>query len=178
MQQKTFLTALLGLMTAGGLAACSSATPTPAPQPVLATGSAPAAAADETLPTARPTIPPTESASQDLARGDSQSGVEFVVTPLNLAAPGGALDFDVSMNTHSVDLSWDLAAQSTLTTDTGLEVRGLSWPVGGGHHYEGVLSFPATTADGKSLLDGAKTLTLTIRDAGAPERIFQWELSR
>ncbi|HLB45415.1 MAG TPA: hypothetical protein VJL59_00185, partial [Anaerolineales bacterium] len=64
-----------------------------------------------------------------------------------------------------------------LTTDTGLEVKGLSWPVGNGHHYEGTLTFPAKTADGKSVLDGAKRLTLRIRDAGVPERVFEWDVS-
>jgi hypothetical protein len=104
--------------------------------------------------------------------------VEFVVTPLNLTSPGETLDFDVSMDTHSVDVSWDLAAQSALKADTGLEVKGLSWPVGGGHHYEGTLTFSAKTADGKALLKGAKTLTLIIRDADAAERVFSWSLSK
>lgn len=99
------------------------------------------------------------------------------MTPLNIDPPGASLDFDVSMNTHSVDLAWDLAAQSVLKTDTGLEVVGLSWPVGNGHHYAGTLSFPAT-AEGQPLLDGAATLTLLIRDTDVPERVFTWELSK
>jgi hypothetical protein len=102
--------------------------------------------------------------------------VEFAITPLNLATPGATLDFDVSMNTHSVDLGWDLAARSTLAADTGLEVTGQSWPVGSGHHYDGTLSFPTAAADGKALLSGAKTLTLTIRDTDVPQRVFTWEL--
>jgi len=74
-----------------------------------------------------------------------------VIIALNLIAPVETLDFDVTMDTHSVDLSWDLAAQSTLATDAGVEVKGLSWPVGNGHHYEGTLSFPLKTADGVQL---------------------------
>jgi len=98
-----------------------------------------------------------------------------VVTPLNLSQPGATLDFDVSMNTHSVNLAWDLAAQSELTTDTGREVKGQKWPVSGGHHVDGTLTFPSQTTDGTPLLAGAKKLTLTIQDAGAPERIFEWD---
>jgi len=143
------------------LAACASASSNPATQ----TAGSSVAGSSTTEP------------SSDLARTDSQGSVEFVVTPINLAAPGETLDFDISMNTHSVDLSWDLVAQSVLTTDTGLEVKGLSWPVGNGHHYEGTLTFPAKTADGKSVLDGAKRLTLRIRDAGVPERVFEWDVS-
>ncbi len=151
-------------MLASMLAACASPTSP--------------AAAPQTINASAPDSGPTASAAADLARTDSQGSVEFVVTPINLAAPSETLDFDISMNTHSVDLSWNLAAQSVLTTDTGLEVKGLSWPAGSGHHYEGTLTFPAKTADGKSLLDGAKKLTLTIRDAGAQERVFEWEVSQ
>lgn len=111
-----------------------------------------------------------------LARSDDQGAVGFVVTPLNLQAPGDTLDFDVSMTTHSVELAWDLAAQSRLVADTGREVSGQSWPVGSGHHYEGTLSFSATTADGQRLLDGAKSLTLIISGTDVPERVFDWDL--
>jgi hypothetical protein len=77
-----------------------------------------------------------------VTRTDTQGAVEFVVTPPDLDVPGETLDFDVSMNTHLVDLGWDLASQSTLSTDTGLE--------------------------------GAKTLTLTVRDTTVPKRVFTW----
>ena len=125
-----------------------------------------------------PTVAPSAPAVADLARTDVQGAVEFVVTPLNLTAPNATLDFDVSMNTHSIDLGWDLAALSTLRTDAGVEVAGQTWPVGSGHHYDGTLSFPATTADGRALLDGAATLTLTIRDTDVAERVFTWELGQ
>ncbi len=177
MNHKLILSLFTLLVLMLGPAACASATATPAPQvqPVntlaASTGSTGSSGDSSALP-------PSGVAGQSLARADSQGAVEFVVTPLNLTAPGETLDFDVSMNTHSVDVSWDLAAQSVLKTDTGREVKGLSWPVGGGHHYEGKLTFPARTADGKALLDGATTLTLVIRDADAPERVFSWSLSQ
>lgn len=114
----------------------------------------------------------------NLVRADSQGSVEFLVVPKNIDAPAETLDFLVEMNTHSVDLSWNLAAQSTLAADTGLSVIGSSWPASNGHHAQGTLKFPAKTADGKPLLDGAKKLTLTIKDAGAPARVFEWTLSK
>lgn len=168
------------VVIAAVLAACASATPTLAPKPSGGgtSGSNPTAAPPPTGASATRAPSASPVASPDLARNDAQGAVEFVVTPVNLTSPGETLDFDVSMDTHSVDLSWDLAAQSVLTTDTGLEVKGLGWSAGGGHHYESTLTFPAKTADGKSLLDGAKTLTLTIKDAGVPERVFVWELSK
>lgn len=124
------------------------------------------------------TAAPSAPAVAALARTDVQGAVEFVVTPLNLTAPNATLDFDVSMNTHSIDLGWDLAALSTLRTDAGVEVAGQTWPVGSGHHYDATLSFPATTADGRALLDGAATLTLTIRNTDVAERVFIWELGQ
>lgn len=113
-------------------------------------------------------------------RSDEQGSVTFAVTPLNLDAPGETIDFEVTMDTHSVELSWDLAAQSTLTTDTGPGtdgVAGTNWPGGSGHHVSGTLTFPVQTADGQPLLEGARTVTLMIRDAGAAERTFTWELN-
>lgn len=80
------------------------------------------------------------------------------------------------LTTHSIDLSMDLATQSTLTTDTGVTVQATLWDAPlGGHHVEGKLIFPATK-DGKSILEGATRLTLTILNVDAPTRIFEWEL--
>ena len=178
----TLKVSLLLSLTALLLAACASATPTAVPASPTSSPDAnsvaqPTASTPDANSVAQPTALPPAS-GDDLARTDSQASVDFVVTPLNLSAPGETLDFDISLNTHSVDLSWDLAAQSVLSSDTGLEVNGLEWPVGSGHHYEGTLTFPAKTADGKPLLEGAETLTLTIRDTGVTERVFVWELSK
>lgn len=45
----------------------------------------------------------------------------------------------------------------------------------GGHHVEGKLIFPALQK-GKSILDGATKLTLTIVNVDAPSRVFEWQL--
>lgn len=116
--------------------------------------------------------------SVDLVRTDSQGAVEFSVQPLNLDSPGDAITFDVSMNTHSVDLSMDLSALATLSTDNGYSVQGVSWDGAlGGHHVSGKLTFPPSV-DGKSILDGATKLTLSIKNVDAPERIFIWDLAK
>lgn len=128
------------------------------------------------LTTPQPTA--NESQDQDLTREDSQGAVTVKVTPLNLKAPSATLDFAVVLDTHSVDLSMDLAELAVLRVDTGVEVDAAAWPIGSGHHYEGTLSFPAQTADGTSLLDGATTLTLVIQDVDAPERLFEWSLTQ
>ena len=101
-----------------------------------------------------------------------------MVTPLNLDSASESLEFDVSMNTHSIDLSMDLAVLATLTTDSGIKATPTSWTGQlGGHHVEGTLSFPASV-DGKPILDGATTLTITLINIDAPERIFTWQLTK
>ena len=114
--------------------------------------------------------------AEEQTRTDEQGAVVFVVTPVNLDSPGATLDFELVMDTHSVDLGWDLATMAVLRTDSGEEVGATAWPIGNGHHYSGTLSFPTTTADGRPILDGAAMLTLSIRDTDVPERVFVWEL--
>ena len=112
----------------------------------------------------------------DVSKTDSQGAVIVDIKPLNLDQPGDTLLFDVSMNTHSVDLSMDLVQLSTLTTDTGITVSANKWDgPRGGHHVEGQLSFP-DTLDGKNLLDGANSITITIKDVDAVARTFTWQL--
>lgn len=113
----------------------------------------------------------TETATQT----DDQGAVTVEITPLNLADAGETLDFQVVLDTHSVDLSMDLAALATLTTDTGKTSQALKWDAPlGSHHVEGTLSFPAAM-DGSTLLEGASQITLTIKDLDAPQRVFVWE---
>jgi hypothetical protein len=108
-------------------------------------------------------------------REDAQGAVTVLITPHNLYSGGETLDFEVALDTHSVDLGMDLAFLSTLTTDTGKTVQALRWDAPlGGHHVSGVLSFPASQ-DGALVLEGATELTLAIRDVDAPERIFRWQ---
>ena len=115
-------------------------------------------------------------ANVELTRTDEQGAVVIEVTPLNLDSATDTLEFDVSMNTHSVDLSMDLAQLATLTTDTGLTVQASKWDATpGGHHVPGKLIFPASQ-DGKSVLDGVGKLTLTIVNVDSPSRVFEWPL--
>jgi hypothetical protein len=108
---------------------------------------------------------------------DEQGQISVAVTPLNLSAATTTLDFEVVLDTHSVDLSMDLTTLATLTTDNGHQVTATLWDAPqGGHHVAGVLSFPATI-DGISLLDHASRLTVTIGNVDAPERAFTWDLS-
>lgn len=148
------------------LTACGSATP----------GAPTQLAAPPTTGAASRAAQPDIS-TNDLTRTDNQGAVEVTVTPLNLEDPRETLNFDIVLDTHSVDLSMDLATLATLKSDTGMNTQATLWDAPrGGHHVEGTLSFPASVG-GKSFLDGAKTLILTIKELDAPERSFTWNLT-
>ncbi len=137
-----------------------------------------ASASDQTPPQSDPFSTESNSSSNDSAttRTDEQGAIIFEITPLNLASPTDTIEFDVTLTTHSIELSMDLASFATLTTDTGISVTSTLWDAPrGGHHVEGKLIFPATK-DGKPILEGATKLTLTILNVDAPSRIFEWDL--
>lgn len=117
----------------------------------------------------------------DPTRRAEAGAVTVEVTPLNLADVGATtLDFQVSLNTHSVDLGVDLAKLAVLKAN-GVETAAVAWqaPPGGGHHVQGTLRFPRATADGQPLLAGAASFTIVIRDlGGVPERVFLWKLEQ
>jgi len=189
------LALVLALLLGSILPACSASLAAPSGglgpaigtvSPTARAGSA-ATATPLVSPLVPATPPPTQSApaaqtsgpapAEQLTQTDRQGAVTIAVTPLNLDNPGDTLDFDVALNTHSVDLSMDLAGLSQLTTDTGSTVQATRWEAPrGGHHLDGKLSFPARVSGGL-LLQGARQLTLTIRNVDAPERAFVWELA-
>ena len=163
---KKQLSFLLALVLGLTLAACGSTSTPVAPDP---------SATAEPSSSAQP---PEQAGSQEMLRSDAQGAITFDVEPTNLSNPGAELTFEISMDTHSVDLSMDLADLATLTTNNGNMVQASLWDAPrGGHHVSGMLSFPASV-DGKPLLDGATTLTLTIKDVDAPERVFTWDLGK
>jgi len=143
----------------------------------LAACSATAPASDLTPPQPDTISTDSDSSSNDSATlSDQQGAVTVEVTSLNLDSATDTLDFDVVMDTHSVDLSMDLASLATLTTDTGITVQATLWDAPlGGHHVAGKLIFPAIQ-DGKSILEGAGTLTLTLVNVDVPSRSFEWDL--
>jgi len=144
-----------------------------APQPAPVYNATPAPTDD---PVILATLFPNVGGDSELTRSDQQGAIIVEVTPLNLGAPAENLEFNVVMNTHSVDLSIDLAILSTLTTDAGITVQAALWDAPrGGHHVSGKLIFPAMR-DGQSVLEGVGRLTLTMIDVDAPSRVFEWEL--
>lgn len=118
--------------------------------------------------------PPTSG--PDVARQVNEGQVTLAVT---WQGPK-ALVFAVAMDTHSGSLDgYDLGQLAMLRTDQGREVRPSAWDAPpGGHHRQGTLTFPATTASGSPVLDAStRAIELIIRNMGdVPERIFRWTL--
>jgi len=103
---------------------------------------------------------------------NSEGQVEVEVTPVDVSPNSEAWKFGVTLNTHSVELDYDLKKITVLVDDKGTAFRPEIWEGAGpgGHHREGILKFPTfpTMTD---------TITLNIQDVGdIAERSFTWSI--
>lgn len=113
------------------------------------------------------TQPQTQSAS--LTQKNSEGAVTVEVTPKELA-PGSQAVFEITFDTHSVELNYDIAEITQLTDDNGNSYKPLSWTGGkGSHHIEGRLTFP-------EIEKSTKKVTLTIPGIDNKDRVFIWDL--
>ena len=92
-----------------------------------------------------------------------ENDVEFQVTPLS------ASEFQVAINTQSVELDFDLTQISALYDDIGNAYKPLKWEgsAPGGHHRSGILRFPKINAN-------ARSVKLIIKDS--TRREFNWNI--
>lgn len=113
---------------------------------------------------------PKNGAVQSSDAGSVTIDVEWIGTGASF------ITFNVSMNTHSVELDdYDLEKLTIIRDDDGNEYLPLSWDSApGGHHRQGTLTFtlPETLSQGT-----AKYLEMVINDvAGIAERVLIWQL--
>lgn len=101
---------------------------------------------------------------------DEQASVNVTITPLDISIDSREWEFDIIMDTHSVELDQDMIKSAVLVGDDDKEYKPLSWkgPIGG-HHREGTLTFTSITPY-------PQNLTLRIKDIGGVERSFSWIL--
>lgn len=133
----------------GGQTVAQEPSPVPTPQP------------SPTQPSASPTF---DTQSSDAGR------VVIAVTPLTLSDDDWS--FEVALNTHSVNLGFDMTEVSALRCDQGQEYAPTDWDGSGpgGHHRSGVLKFAA-------LDHPTSFVEIVIRNvAGEPERLFRWKV--
>ncbi|HCM38100.1 MAG: hypothetical protein UV61_C0009G0038 [Candidatus Gottesmanbacteria bacterium GW2011_GWB1_43_11] len=113
------------------------------------------------------------STNLNQTRENSGGNVTVSITPVRLT-PGTQPQFQIAFETHSVELDFDVAKITTLTDQQGQQFPIPIWDGAppGGHHRQGILTFPQT------LNTSVKSLNLTLTDiAGIPERKFTWDLN-
>jgi hypothetical protein len=167
---KRWLTIIILLLVLSLLTACGTTDSSRVSQPeVRQDVSAPANSVQ-----AAPAEPAQPAAPTFATQSNKEKAVAVDITPLNLDTGETTLEFEVSFNTHSVDLSFDPAAISILRDSTGREYPAVAWEGSGpgGHHRSGVLRFQMPEAKSDSV-------ELVIQGiAGVPERVFHWDLTQ
>jgi hypothetical protein len=99
----------------------------------------------------------------------SMGVVEVEVKPVSVTSGKEAM-FEVSLNTHSVELDYDYTRIATLTDDRGNSYKPTKWTGGNsGHHLEGQLVFAPLTQN-------LKGLTLTLEGIDNKSETFVWQL--
>ncbi len=98
---------------------------------------------------------------------DTRNSVTFSVIPEPLSA-SEPVRFGISIDTHSVELDFDVIKISKLVVD-GREMQPVSWDgsAPSGHHRSGTLTFPP-------LGTLPRNLRLVVQDSAA--RIFEWNI--
>ena len=89
--------------------------------------------------------------------------------------PGAGAAFDITLDTHSVDLDALDLADAVLRNDRGETLTAIPWDApNGGHHREGSLAFEGDVA---RFLGGADWIELVLTGIGdLPERTLRWEV--
>jgi len=101
---------------------------------------------------------------------DSQANVTIEVTPQVIGIEMQENIFELLLDTHSVDLNYDLQKIIILRDDLGNIYEASAWTGGiGGHHLVGKIVFPSIDKD-------AKAVELEINGLGEVKRMFQWDI--
>lgn len=106
---------------------------------------------------------PAESEAQTNAEGSVTVAVTPTIRPDVVA-------FEMTLDTHTGDLDYDLTKVVTLEDDNGNEYAPTGWEGDppGGHHRKGILKFAVAT----SLVSGFELRMMDV--GGVKERSFRW----
>lgn len=119
----------------------------------------------------------TESGWTAPAGGTTQTSDGGQVTVVvDWAGPAEGAVFDVTLDTHSVDLDALDLADAVLRNDRGETLTAEPWAAPkGGHHREGALTFEGDTA---SFFTDARWVELVLSGVGdLAERTVRWEVA-
>ena len=99
----------------------------------------------------------------------TMGAVEVEVKPIS-TQPGEATVFELTLNTHSVELSYDYTQIATLADNQGNFYKPVKWTgESSGHHLSGELIFA-------SLDENTQQLTLTLEKVDNETEDFTWKL--
>jgi len=103
---------------------------------------------------------------------DDQANVTVKATPVELSNQSPEWKFDITFDTHSVELDQDLVQIAALVDNQGTRYNPVRWegPTGG-HHREGVLVFNRISPTPRSI-------TLAMNGVGGVARDFAWQLTK
>lgn len=115
----------------------------------------------------------TAFAAELAAQSSESDGVTIEIKPVEVSAKAATWSFQVSLSTHSQDLSDDLVRTAFILDRAGnRKLMPTAWrgDAPGGHHRKGLLSF-------KALTPLPKAIELRVQRARekAP-RMFRWDL--
>ncbi|MEK7618515.1 MAG: hypothetical protein AAB410_05220, partial [Patescibacteria group bacterium] len=81
------------------------------------------------------------------AKTNEEGPVKVKVTPIDVSQNSKLWKFNVVLDTHSVELDYDLTKAVSLFDEQGKEYKPVSWegPGPGGHHIDGNLTFNTIT---------------------------------
>ena len=99
----------------------------------------------------------------------TMGAVEIEVTPASIVS-GKGIVFELSLDTHSVELNYDYTQIAVLTDDRGNSYQPTQWTGGSsGHHLQGELIF-------EPLSENPNQLTLTLEGIDNKSEAFTWQL--
>ena len=104
------------------------------------------------------------------SQSDEQARVTVEIIPTALGVNESKNIFDVSFNTHSVEMDYDFSKVIVLKDDLGNIYEALEWTGGrGGHHVSGEIIFSAIDAQ-------ASNIEIDVLGVGGVDRNFKWNL--
>lgn len=106
-----------------------------------------------------------------IVKKSAEEGIDIEVEP-KASSDKKTWSFEITLTTHEGSLDQDLETGSVLENEKNIQLNPLGWEGSppGGHHREGVLSFPA-------FLEEPKNVTLKLSGFGQKYRIFNWDLN-
>lgn len=121
------------------------------------------------------TLPPNQAVTNGKSlepKTSEEEPVKVKVTPTDISPDSFVWKFNIVLDTHSVELDYDLIKVVSLFDNQDKEYKPVSWEGSppGGHHREGILNFSPIKPFPKSI-----ELRM-INVAGASTRSFIWGL--